>query len=75
MNVTIAGYYLPLKLLGCPNTCLPPGLAVMLQPFEYDPTEKNKHKFMVQTMIAPDGDVNQDTVVRETYFILMCLSF
>ncbi|KAH7979322.1 hypothetical protein HPB49_009044 [Dermacentor silvarum] len=37
----------------------------MLQPFEYDPTEKNKHKFMVQTMIAPDGDVNQDTVWRD----------
>lgn len=35
----------------------------MLQPFEYDPTEKNKHKFMVQTMFAPDGDVNQETVV------------
>ncbi|XP_075557032.1 vesicle-associated membrane protein/synaptobrevin-binding protein-like isoform X3 [Dermacentor variabilis] len=40
-------------------------VAVMLQPFEYDPTEKNKHKFMVQTMIAPDGDVNQDTVWRD----------
>ena len=30
-------------------------LLVMLQPFEFDPNEKNKHKFMVQTMIAPDG--------------------
>lgn len=40
-------------------------VAVMLQPFEYDPTEKNKHKFMVQTMFAPDGDVNQDTVWRD----------
>ncbi|CAN8024226.1 unnamed protein product [Ixodes persulcatus] len=40
-------------------------VAVMLQPFEYDPSEKNKHKFMVQTMVAPDGDVNQDTVWRD----------
>ncbi|KAK2153240.1 hypothetical protein LSH36_303g00012 [Paralvinella palmiformis] len=30
-------------------------VAVMLQPFEFDPNEKNKHKFMVQTMVAPDG--------------------
>jgi len=32
-------------------------VAVMLQPFEYDPAEKNKHKFMVQTMFAPDGEI------------------
>lgn len=30
-------------------------VAVMLQPFEYDPKEKAKHKFMVQTMFAPDS--------------------
>jgi len=30
-------------------------VAVMLQPFEYDPKEKSKHKFMVQTMFVPDG--------------------
>ncbi len=36
----------------------------MLQPFEYDPSEKNKHKFMVQTMFAPDGAIdNQDSLV------------
>lgn len=29
----------------------------MLQPFEYDPNEKNKHKFMVQTMIVPEGHI------------------
>lgn len=29
-------------------------VAVMLQPFDFDPNEKNKHKFMVQTMFAPD---------------------
>jgi len=42
-------------------------IAVMLQPFEYDANEKNKHKFMVQTMFAPSGgsDSNQDTMWRE----------
>lgn len=33
-------------------------VSVMLQPFEYDPTEKNKHKFMVQTMFAPGDKVD-----------------
>ena len=40
-------------------------IAVSLQPFEYDPAEKNKHKFMVQSMFAPDGDINQDTLWKE----------
>lgn len=31
---------------------------VCLQPFLFDPAEKNKHKFMVQTVFAPDGEVN-----------------
>lgn len=31
-------------------------VAVSLQPFDYDPAEKNKHKFMVLATIAPDGD-------------------
>ena len=39
-------------------------VAVMLQPFEYDPAEKNKHKFMVQTMYAPDGPYDADTLVE-----------
>ena len=37
-------------------------IAVSLQPFDYDPAEKNKHKFMVQSMFAPDGEINQDTL-------------
>ena len=45
-----------------PNTEV--AIAVSLQPFEYDPAEKNKHKFMVQSMFAPDGEINQDTLVR-----------
>jgi len=38
---------------------------LMLQPFEFDPNEKNKHKFMVQTLYAPEGDVNLDTLFKE----------
>lgn len=33
---------------------------VMLQPFDYDPQERNKHKFMVLSMFAPDGPINAD---------------
>jgi len=32
---------------------------VMLQPFDYDPSEKNKHKFMVQTMFSPERSADQ----------------
>jgi len=48
-------------------------IAVMLQPFDVGSggqsdglsNEKSKHKFMVQTMFAPDGDVNQDSLWKE----------
>ncbi|EDO39251.1 predicted protein, partial [Nematostella vectensis] len=40
-------------------------VAVMLQPFEYDPKEKAKHKFMVQTMFAPDNITDQENLWRE----------
>ncbi|XP_055607109.1 vesicle-associated membrane protein/synaptobrevin-binding protein [Uranotaenia lowii] len=30
-------------------------IAIILQPFNFDATEKNKHKFMVQSMILPPG--------------------
>jgi len=46
-----------------PNTEV--AIAVSLQPFDYDPAEKNKHKFMVQSMFAPDGEINQDTLWKE----------
>lgn len=41
-------------------------VTVSLQPFEYDPNEKNRHKFMVQAMFAPDGDINQETLWKDT---------
>jgi hypothetical protein len=31
-------------------------VSVMLQPFNFDPQERNKHKFMVQSVVAPEGD-------------------
>ncbi|ENN75551.1 vesicle-associated membrane protein-associated protein B [Dendroctonus ponderosae] len=41
-------------------------IAICLQPFRYDPNEKNKHKFMVQTVFAPEtGDANLETLWKE----------
>jgi vesicle-associated membrane protein-associated protein A len=41
-------------------------VSVMLQPFDHDSSEKNKHKFMVQSMFAPDGVIdNQDLLWKE----------
>lgn len=40
-------------------------VAITLQPFDFDVNEKNKHKFMVQTVIPPEGDFNIDTVWKE----------
>ncbi len=39
---------------------------VSLQPFEFDPMEKNKHKFMVQSMFAPEGEINLESLWKET---------
>ncbi|XP_015117108.1 vesicle-associated membrane protein-associated protein B/C [Diachasma alloeum] len=33
-------------------------IAVCLQPHEFVASEKNKHKFMVQTVVAPEGDTD-----------------
>ena len=38
-------------------------LLVCLQPFVFDPNEKNKHKFMVQSLVAPDGEINAEQLV------------
>ena len=52
-----------------PNTEV--SIAVSLQPFEFDPNEKNKHKFMVQSMFAPEtGEINQDTLVSDPFCLL-----
>ncbi|CAL8083630.1 unnamed protein product [Calicophoron daubneyi] len=41
-------------------------VAVMLQPFTFDPTEKTKHKFMIQSMILPEDKTgNLDNVWKE----------
>lgn len=47
------------------NFTLPslPSISVMLQPFDYDPNEKSKHKFMVQSMLAPPDMTDMEGVV------------
>lgn len=37
--------------------------AVMLQPFDYDPNEKSKHKFMVQSLMAPSDMTDMEGLV------------
>ncbi|XP_037733181.1 vesicle-associated membrane protein-associated protein B/C isoform X2 [Chelonia mydas] len=37
-------------------------VSVMLQPFDYDPNEKSKHKFMVQSMFAPADTSDMEAV-------------
>lgn len=40
-------------------------IAICLQPFIFDPEEKNKHKFMVQTVYAPDSDANLEQLWKD----------
>ncbi|XP_060691917.1 vesicle-associated membrane protein-associated protein B/C [Hemiscyllium ocellatum] len=40
-------------------------VSVMLQPFDYDPNEKSKHKFMVQSMVAPADCQDMEAVWKE----------
>ncbi|XP_056129317.1 vesicle-associated membrane protein-associated protein B/C-like isoform X2 [Lampris incognitus] len=40
-------------------------VSVMLQPFDYDPNEKSKHKFMVQSMVAPCDMTDMEGVWKE----------
>jgi len=40
-------------------------ISVSLQPFDFDPADKNKHKFMVQSMYAPEGEFHQDQLWKE----------
>lgn len=40
-------------------------ITIVLQPFIFEAAEKNKHKFMVQSMIMPEGDVQIDSVWKD----------
>ncbi|XP_061527263.1 vesicle-associated membrane protein-associated protein B-like isoform X2 [Phycodurus eques] len=40
-------------------------VSVMLQPFDYDPNEKSKHKFMVLSMLAPYDMTDTEGVWKE----------
>jgi len=37
--------------------------AVMLQPFDYNAEERNKHKFMVQSAYVPENEHSLETIV------------
>lgn len=54
-------------------------LSVMLQPFDYDPNEKSKHKFMVQSMFAPADTSDMEAVVSIEIilncFLSNCITF
>jgi len=43
--------------------------AVVFQPCELEPTA-SKHKFMVQSLYVPDGEVNMDALVSSFAFSL-----
>ncbi|XP_027005810.1 vesicle-associated membrane protein-associated protein A-like [Tachysurus fulvidraco] len=40
-------------------------ISVMLQPFDYDPNEKSKHKFMVQSVYAPLNITDLEAVWKD----------
>ncbi|XP_077074751.1 vesicle-associated membrane protein-associated protein A [Siphateles boraxobius] len=40
-------------------------ISVMLQPFDYDPNEKSKHKFMVQAIFAPSGATDLEAMWKD----------
>ncbi|XP_056149043.1 VAMP (vesicle-associated membrane protein)-associated protein A, like [Lampris incognitus] len=40
-------------------------ISVMLQPFDYDPNEKSKHKFMVQSIFAPPHVTDMDSLWKD----------
>ncbi|CAL8279173.1 unnamed protein product [Lota lota] len=40
-------------------------ISVMLQPFDYDPNEKSKHKFMVQTIFAPPNVTDMEALWKD----------
>ncbi|RXN02391.1 vesicle-associated membrane protein-associated protein A-like [Labeo rohita] len=40
-------------------------ISVMLQPFDYDPNEKSKHKFMVQTIFAPAAITDTEAMWKD----------
>ncbi|CAI5640244.1 unnamed protein product [Oreochromis niloticus] len=40
-------------------------ISVMLQPFDYDPNEKSKHKFMVQTIFAPPNVTDMESLWKD----------
>jgi len=40
-------------------------ITVTLQPYDFDPREKNRHKFMVLSMYAPSGEFDQESLWKK----------
>lgn len=40
-----------------------------LQALDFDQSEKNKHKFMVQSIFVPDGDYNLESLVSAAFLL------
>ena len=40
-------------------------VAVLLQPFEYNPGEKNRNKLMVEWVVAPDGQIDREQLWKD----------
>ena len=65
-------------LLLCPPPLSLSVSPVMLQPFDPNSTDKNKHKFMVQTMFAPPDfspeqlDVIVSHIFAFSHFLMLC---
>lgn len=58
---------------GCfPNVSSTDFFLVMLQPFDYDPNEKSKHKFMVQSLMAPYDMTDIEGVVSTATLRTIC---
>lgn len=48
-----------------PNSNTEISICFQPQPVLFDPAEKNKHKFMVQTAFAPEGEFNMEQLWKE----------
>lgn len=44
--------------------------SVSLQALDFDQSEKNKHKFMVQSIFVPEGDYNLESLVSLVFPVL-----
>ncbi|MFT7813894.1 vesicle-associated membrane protein-associated protein A-like isoform X2 [Arapaima gigas] len=65
MNKHSRNHFKPSRCCPCLEVGALVSFAVMLQPFDYDPNEKSKHKFMVQTIFAPPSVSDMEAVWKD----------